>query len=303
MTSPQNGKTAASPLSRASFSKCATILSRRLRMPRTDAVAEHPRAHVLHQPGLVEGLQASEHLAVDPGHLLLERHPVARERARVVDEDQVPLAVHQEVARVAVDVRDQVVEDLLPADLLRPVDRPRARRLVDLLDVLAALDPEHDRGEVAAHPPLDARRHHVEAEEAVELVGGDLRLVGLPEARAMAHGQVLDRGARGEAPRREEAPLGLGHADRDLLHALDGRRPQVLLELRVPADPDLGAHRRRRARSRSRARSPEAGPGPGPARRAAGPTSQVAADQQGSLHGTVLSGARGQSVHRRRRLL
>ena len=32
-----------------------------------------------------------------------------------------------------------------------------------------------------AHAALHRRRHHVEAEQAVELVGGDLRLVGLPE--------------------------------------------------------------------------------------------------------------------------
>ena len=85
------------------------------------------------------------------------------------------------------------------------------------------------------------RRHHVEAEQAVELVGGDLRLVGFPEARALSHGKVLDRGAPGDAARGEEAPLWLRHPDRDLVHALDGRRPQELLELGVPPDPDLRA--------------------------------------------------------------
>ena len=112
---------------------------------------------MLHQRGLVEGLQALEERSRSIRVISFSNGIRSlRERARVVDEDQVPLAVHQEVAGVAVDVRDQVVEDLLPADLLRPLDRVRARRLVDVLDVLAALDPELDGGEVGAHPALHA---------------------------------------------------------------------------------------------------------------------------------------------------
>ena len=45
--------------------------------------------------------------------------------------------------------------------------------------------------------PLDRRRHHVEPEDAVELVGRDLGLVRFPVAALQSRGQELERGAAG----------------------------------------------------------------------------------------------------------
>ena len=214
-------------------------------MSRTLAAVQHPRLELAHQRLLVERLQLLVELAVDPRHLLHERHRVAGEGPRVVDQHQVPLGVHQQVAGVPVDVRDQVVERPLAQDLLHPARR--RSRPCDWSVSLRSLQPSTQscsEARLDADAPFDRRRDHVEAEDAVELVGRDLGLVGLPVARLDARGQVLERGATGEAALGEERLLGLA-----------SRRSGCRRSCRSP--PSSGTPRTRRsARARPSTRWP-----------------------------------------------
>ena len=102
---------------------------------------EEPLAEARLDRGLVERLELLVELLVDLGHRKRHRHRRG-ERARVVDEDQVPRLVHQQVALVAVDVGRQVVPHALPVDLLVP--RGHVRRLggVAVPQQRAVLHPE-----------------------------------------------------------------------------------------------------------------------------------------------------------------
>ena len=98
---------------------------------------------------------------------------------------------------------------------------------------------------------LHGWRHHVQLQELVQLVGGDLALVALPEAAVAARrdrlpGHLRDRSARGEPASRRPR-----HADRDPAHVDDVARPQVLFECLALLRPRLCRRRcvlRRRGR-------------------------------------------------------
>ena len=86
------------------------------------------------------------------------------------------------------------------------------------LQPLGVLDPVDGGAVLAVDLALDDRRHHVHVEHAIELVGGDLGLVALHEALAVAGPERLPRETRDGAAGFERGALRLGDADRHVLH-------------------------------------------------------------------------------------
>ena len=107
------------------------------------------------------------------------------------------------------------------------------------LQPLRVLDPQHGGAVLALDVALDDRRDHVEAEHAIELVGGDLRLVALHEALAVAGPQRLPREAHGPPSSVARCglvtPIGTFSILRDL--AVD----EQLLDLGLESGPDQRA--------------------------------------------------------------
>jgi hypothetical protein len=101
------------------------------------------------------------------------------------------------------------------------------------------LDPEGDRANVAFDAPFHVRRDHLQAEQLVHLVRRNFGLVAFEEALAYPWRKRLPHGAGDRRPRLEESSLRLGHADRHFFDPLDRRRPKGLLNLGLPAYPDL----------------------------------------------------------------
>jgi hypothetical protein len=87
-----------------------------------------------------------------------------REGARVIDEEEMPVAVVQQVALVAVDVGDELIEELHAAHLLRPLRFGPLRRFV-LVPAGRVLDPVDRRADLALDRAFDDRRHHAHAEQ------------------------------------------------------------------------------------------------------------------------------------------
>jgi hypothetical protein len=165
----------------------------------------------------------------------------------VIDQDQIVRWIEQQVSRVPVGVADEVVEHLHANDL--SLKRQRIGRDDGLLHIPHpdVLHPHRRPSEVVLVTALDDRWNHVELQELVHLVCGDVRLVAVPVPEVppvhLAECNRADRSAG-----REQHASGLRHAEFDRLLADNLRRPDVFLDLRVPAQPDLRARLLRRGR-------------------------------------------------------
>ena len=168
----------------------------------------------------------------------------------MIDLDEVPLRIEEQVAFVLVDVGHKVVEQIRPMELVVPLSRiGRVQFLrVDLLQHPGVFDPELHRHRLAVEASSDCRRHHVQFKQPVELVRGDFRLVAFPEAISLAGADVLDGCAVCQPAGREIPVTGGQDADLGCFVALDVRRAEKLLEFRIAADPDSRVNGRGRYR-------------------------------------------------------
>ncbi len=172
------------------------------------------------------------------------------ERARAIDQDQIPGAVDQPVPLIGILVADEVVEHLGAEQLPVPparVRRWRRRHATQLLPGRSR-DPIDGRAKLAPHAALHGRRRHVELQQLVELIGGDLGLVALEKALIDSRLDVL-LGEGVDAPTGSQlGSLGSGHPGADVAKVRDLSGSQVLLDCWGVARPCLGAARRRGTR-------------------------------------------------------
>src|SRR4029453_1727829 len=122
-----------------------------------------------------------------------------------------PFGRDQQVSEIAIDVIDQVIEDSDLENLLFPRRGIRGIEL-SLQPVAlhyAVINPELQRSLMSVISPLDGYRDHVESQQLVELVGGDLEHPGILE---------IDFGAGGELGR-SGLPLVNALEDREVLYA------------------------------------------------------------------------------------
>src|SRR5205814_5400396 len=96
------------------------------------------------------------------------------------------------------------------------------------------------RDHVAVVAPLDRRRHHVELEHSIDLVGRKIPLVAFPEPVVPPGSDTPQSRAAGETPWLEVGPLNPQYARRNSCRALDFRGAEELLEVLVAPYPDLG---------------------------------------------------------------
>ena len=88
--------------------------------------------------------------------------------------------------------------------------------------------------------PFHAGRHHVHLQKLVELVRGDLGSCSSPRSRGRPREAAISRPS-GRRAHRAAACSGSPCAGAEHLHAHALGGPQVLLDLLIAADPDLGA--------------------------------------------------------------
>src|SRR6478736_10271539 len=102
----------------------------------------------------------------------------------MIDQNQVPPAVTQHILADSRLVANEHVEHRHPQYVPLPLDavpafwHGRIRRVDDVLDPLLSAATG------ALDPPFNSRRHHVQPEEFVQLVGGDLGLIVFAESLA-----------------------------------------------------------------------------------------------------------------------
>ena len=109
-----------------------------------------------------------------------------RKGAGKIDQNDVPDRVEQDIALVRVDIADQVLKHLLPAQLevvgLEIGGGGPELLFLNLLQHLHVLSPQLQGDVLTVVGSRDRRRHHVELEHAIELVRRDLGLVAFEEA-------------------------------------------------------------------------------------------------------------------------
>ena len=155
----------------------------------------------------------------------------------MVDQEEVPAVVDEQVALVPVAVADEVVPHLHPDHVAVPAWRlRRAQRFLPRSDVF---QPEDGGAGIALDAAFHRDRHHAEPQELVQLVGGDLRLVAVPEPLVDPGRQDLPGERFAQPARFDVGPLRLCHPDWHLLDLHDRGRPEELFELRLAALPDL----------------------------------------------------------------
>jgi hypothetical protein len=96
---------------------------------------------MLLQRDRVERFQFVVEFAIDLPHRKRHLHR-CRERTRVIDEDQVPRLIDQQVALIAIDVRNEVVPHPLAIDLAVPRTHVGRCAGIALPQKRAVLDPE-----------------------------------------------------------------------------------------------------------------------------------------------------------------
>ena len=133
----------------------------------------------------IERLEAFEHLPVAARDLRrhLERRVLA-ERPRVIDQPEPPVLGVDDVALVAIGVGDELVEEIHHRPLAKVV--VAIGRLDLVLDLVAfvhqdVVDPPGKRRRRRAMAAADAGRHHVQPDQAVDLVRGDVERPAVAE--------------------------------------------------------------------------------------------------------------------------
>lgn len=188
-----------------------------------------------------EGLQLLGEPSIElAGYLvaILERPISGYECSRVIDENDVELRIHEEVARVAVHVIDEHVEHLHSGQLVAPLRRPRSL-LHDIGVEVAVLDPPLERAKGALDPSLHRGRHHVEPQELVQLVGCNLGLIAFPVPLVTAPLDGLERRVKDLIATLEGGLPRLGDSHPDIFDLDHLGRSEQLFVLLVLFQPDL----------------------------------------------------------------